>query len=216
MILTLYFTVEKVYNNRAVKTWQQFYRRRLKEAAYMTIKKFIRILPNVLTCLRIAGALALLFIQPFSPAFFIVYSCCGLTDVLDGLIARLAKCTSELGSKLDSIADLTFYAAMLLRIFPELLRSLNLGLWCWLGAIILLRIVAYIISACKHHKFASLHTYWNKATGILVFLVPYMIKTNFFLWYAAFSCAVATLAVADELRIHCSRRSEKPRQTEPV
>ena len=66
-------------------------------------------LPNFLTALRIAGAACLLFITPLSPAFFIVYTFCGISDVLDGVIARASHSTTEFGAKLDSAADLLFY-----------------------------------------------------------------------------------------------------------
>ena len=55
-----------------------------------------------------------------SPMFFAIYALTGLTDVLDGWIARKMGSASQFGAKLDSVADLIFYAVMLIMIFPIL------------------------------------------------------------------------------------------------
>ena len=81
-------------------------------------------LPNYITLTRIAGTLWLIFIEPLSVLFYVVYSLCGLTDVVDGYLARKTSSTSELGARLDSVADLLFYAVMLFRVFPILWKKL--------------------------------------------------------------------------------------------
>ena len=86
-------------------------------------------LPNCITALRIVGTAALIFTKPMSIWFYIVYCLTGITDVLDGFIARKFKLTSEFGAKLDSIADLLFYTVMGIMIMPVLLETLPLSLW---------------------------------------------------------------------------------------
>ena len=54
-------------------------------------------LPNCISAVRILGTASLLFIEPLSDPFLIVYTLSGITDVLDGFIARKMKTTSELG-----------------------------------------------------------------------------------------------------------------------
>ena len=68
---------------------------------------------DIITMLRIAGAMLLVFLRPLSAGFLSVYTITGLTDVLDGWIARRTKAASDFGAKLDSIADLLFFAVML-------------------------------------------------------------------------------------------------------
>ena len=58
-------------------------------------------------------------------AVFIVYSVCGVSDVVDGTLARLTGSESSFGAKLDSIADILFYGVMILRLFPLLCQTLN-------------------------------------------------------------------------------------------
>ena len=73
---------------------------------------------DVITMSRMAGTILLAFLRPLSAGFFLVYTLTGLTDVLDGWIARRTKTASDFGAKLDSIADLLFYTVMLIRLFP--------------------------------------------------------------------------------------------------
>ena len=75
-------------------------------------------IPNCITILRIIGTASLIFITPLSVPFFIIYTVSGISDVLDGTIARLTKNETTFGKRLDSIADLAFYAVMLIKIFP--------------------------------------------------------------------------------------------------
>ncbi|RGC49932.1 CDP-alcohol phosphatidyltransferase family protein [Enterococcus gallinarum] len=60
----------------------------------------INYLPNLLSIARIALAGLLLINQ--QPLFSVCYLICGLTDVLDGFIARNYRLQTTLGSKLDS------------------------------------------------------------------------------------------------------------------
>ena len=165
-------------------------------------------IPNIITCTRIVGAFALLFTQVFSSTFFIVYTFCGFTDILDGFLARRLNLSSELGAKLDSIADLLFYSALAVKIVPELCKELPLWLWCVGFTVIGLRLISYSLVAVKYRKFASLHTYMNKLSGLAIFIMPY-----FFRAYSVASCVVigvvTSIATVEELLIHIFRRDYK-------
>ena len=45
-------------------------------------------LPNAITMIRIIGTFFLLFLEVFSEAFYVIYTICGISDVLDGFTAR--------------------------------------------------------------------------------------------------------------------------------
>ena len=164
-------------------------------------------IPNCISMLRIAATLCLLFVSTFSPVFYVVYTFTGLTDVLDGWIARKTGAVTELGARLDSIADLFFYTVMLIRIFPVLWTILPVQIWYTVGGILFLRIMSYIVAAIKFHKFASLHTYLNKLTGALVFVVPYVIRFPMAVPICWGVCAIALLASGEELLIHLCRKT---------
>ena len=63
---------------------------------------------NSMTFLRIIGSFCLLFIPACSAMFLAIYTLAGVTDVLDGWLARKTGTASAWGARLDSIADLFF------------------------------------------------------------------------------------------------------------
>ncbi len=171
------------------------------------MKKKPIITANMITALRICGTAVLLFLEPLTTEFIIVYSLTGMTDVLDGLIARVTHTVSELGAKLDSVADLAFYTVMLIKIFPALWAVLPWGVWAVVGATLLVRACAYIVAAVKYRRFASQHTYLNKLTGAAVFLAPYVLMfTPFIVGYCWGVAVVALLASTEELIMHLVRQ----------
>lgn len=159
-------------------------------------------IPNFITSLRLVGTICLLFMTPLSPAFFIVYSITGITDALDGFIARRTSTVSEFGAKLDSIADIIFYFVMIVKILPILCVKLPVQIWYAVTAVLILRIASYIVAAIKYRRFASLHTLLNKLTGIAIFSVPFMLGLPCAVQFCVIVCIIAGLASAEELLIH--------------
>lgn len=169
----------------------------------------LRCLPNIITSTRIVGALAILFCKPLSTLFYVIYSVCGLSDVLDGWVARKFKLTSELGSKLDSAADLMFYSIMAIKVFPMLQKKMAPAAWCILGIVIILRVFSYLYVAVKQKAFASLHTYLNKITGLAAFFIPYVIVTPYFYFYSILGCSISFVATIEEIFIHAKGKKTR-------
>lgn len=159
-------------------------------------------IPCYITISRMIGTFCLLFTTPLSGVFFVIYTLCGLSDVLDGFIARTTNQTSELGAKLDSIADILFYVVMIIKIFPVLWSILPVGVWYAVGLIVLIRIASYSVAAIKYKRFSAMHTYLNKLSGFGAFLVPYIIKTSVAVQGCFAVCTVAIIASAHELLRH--------------
>ncbi|MBQ6847952.1 MAG: CDP-alcohol phosphatidyltransferase family protein [Clostridia bacterium] len=136
-------------------------------------------LPNCITVTRMLGTVALLFTKPLTTWFYIIYALTGLTDVLDGFLARRLKITNEFGAKLDSAADLLFYAVMLIMLMPFLIKKLPMAIWYCVAVVVLLRIGAYITAAIKLRKFAAKHSPINKITGAMVFSIPFILLLPF-------------------------------------
>ena len=65
---------------------------------------------NLITCIRILCAAALSFLHALSPAFYALNLLAGVSDILDGFVARRTNTTSSLGAKLDTLADIAFAA----------------------------------------------------------------------------------------------------------
>lgn len=55
-------------------------------------------LPNIISSSRGVAALAMLFFPVFSTEFWVLYCWGGISDMIDGTIARKMNAESELGS----------------------------------------------------------------------------------------------------------------------
>lgn len=172
--------------------------------------KEILTVANGITLLRIIGTVGLLFVKPISPLFLGIYTFTGLTDILDGWIARRTGTASDFGARLDSIADLLFYAVMLIELVPVLWVILPQTIWYAAAAVLLIRIGSYLTAAIKYRRFASLHTYLNKLTGAAVFLLPYMLIVISGEIYSWAVCGAAFLASLEELIIHILSKRYNP------
>lgn len=169
------------------------------------LKKENRTVANFISTLRILGTLILLFVAPMSTAFLIIYTLTGITDALDGFVARVTNTKSHFGAKLDSVADLLLYTIMLIKIIPFLKETVSFGMWTVIGMILIIRMLSYIVVAVKHRQFASLHTKLNKLCGFCVFCVPYLTLFSFAKYAFIVVIAVGAAASVEELFIHCKK-----------
>lgn len=180
--------------------------RKKKSIAAPSAANKCRTFANGMTMLRIAGTIVLLFLPPLTPLFLVIYTLTGLTDILDGWLARKTGTTSDFGARLDSIADMLFYAVVLIRLFPILRETLSAQIWYAAAGILLVRLAAYCTAAIKYHRFASLHTRLNKLTGAAVFLLPYILTISSGVAYLWAVCVLACAASLEELAIHLCRK----------
>lgn len=157
---------------------------------------------DTITSVRIAASLSLFFLPLRSAGFFAVYTLAGLTDALDGWLARKTGTASDFGARLDSAADLLFYGAALLRFVPVFWQVLPVKIWYAVAGVLLVRLAAYGTAAIKFHRFASLHTWLNKLTGAALFLLPYALAVSTGTVYCWAVCALAFAASLEELAIH--------------
>ena len=166
-------------------------------------------IPNIMTFTRLVCALCLFFTEPMSAAFLTLYLICGVSDALDGTVARITKTASEFGAKLDSVADLTFYSIMVIRFFPVLLETLSGNIWFVIILVVLIRVAIYLTFAIRHKTLISTHTYLNKLTGFLVFCLPFVVNTKIFASYSVVVCVVAVIAAVYELSLCFKNNSLK-------
>ncbi len=156
-------------------------------------------LPNIISVLRMILSIGLLGLEPFSPVFYGVYSLCGISDMLDGYIARKIDATSKLGSQLDSVSDLIFLGVVLWLILPRLV--LSKGLILWVIAIAAIRFITVGIGFRKRHTLEIAHTYGNKITGLMLFLSLFALPYISIQILGVFLCGVASLSALEELII---------------
>ena len=125
-------------------------------------------LPNLITVLRFLGAFGLLFSDVGGVAFWLIYFVCGLSDMVDGFLARKLHCESKTGALLDSLADLAFVVCCCIKLIPVL--ALPHWLWFWGAAIIVIKVINQISAIVMYKRFLFLHTIANKAAGLLLFV----------------------------------------------
>ena len=151
-------------------------------------------LPNVMSILRIAGSISLLFCDVKGWPFWTIYVLCGFSDILDGWMARKLHAESKTGAILDSIADIIFVvccAAQLLQMV-----EIPVWLWTWAGVIAFIKIVNQISALVVCKRFCFPHTWANKLTGILLFLVAPAVFWSMI--PIAIVAAIATFAAVQE------------------
>ena len=151
---------------------------------------------NALTICRIALSIALLVPAAFSPAFLMAYALAGVTDMLDGYVARRTGTEDELGAMLDSIADLILAVVCLARVLPAI--AVPTWLWIWVGAIFLVKAANVISGLVVEKRFVMPHTTANKVAGLIAFLVPFAIPLFGITAPAIIACAIATFAAVQE------------------
>ena len=151
---------------------------------------------NIITIIRILCSIALLFCPAFSPAFYALYLTAGVSDMVDGWIARRTHTASELGAKLDTIADIVFVIVCLVKLLPVL--DIPVWLYVWIGVIALVKIINIISGFIVQKRFVSVHSIMNKVTGLLLFIFPLTISIIDLKYTAATVCAFATFAAIQE------------------
>jgi CDP-diacylglycerol--glycerol-3-phosphate 3-phosphatidyltransferase len=151
---------------------------------------------NVLTGCRILGSILLLFFPAFSLGFYVTYLLCGLSDMVDGTIARRTNSVSRFGSQLDTVADMVFVIASLIKVLPAI--DVPLWLWIWGGAIALIKVGNIIWGYVVRRQFVSIHTIMNKVTGFILFLLPLTLSFMELDFAAMFVCLIATISAIQE------------------
>ena len=152
---------------------------------------------NIITISRILGSICLLFCTAFSVDFYIAYLFCGITDMVDGTIARKTNSVSETGARLDTVADIVFVAVCFAKILP--LMQLPYWLWIWIVAIAAIKTTNIVLGLARSKKLVSVHTVLNKATGFLLFVFPLTLNVIEPIYSAVTLCSLATASAIDEM-----------------
>ena len=151
---------------------------------------------NTITFFRIAVSIVLLFCPVFSPAFYALYIAAGLSDMLDGYVARKTDTVSKFGARLDTMADFVFVVVCLIKLLP--IMRISAWLYAWIGIIALIKVVNIISGFAVQKKLVAVHSVMNKATGALLFLLPLTIPDLPLKYSAVIVCAAATFAAIQE------------------
>jgi CDP-diacylglycerol--glycerol-3-phosphate 3-phosphatidyltransferase len=151
---------------------------------------------NIITCIRIVLSVGLLFCPTFSPVFYELYIAAGFSDMIDGAVARETGTVSELGSRLDTIADIVFTAACLIKLLPAL--DVPVWLYIWIAVIAFIKVANIAVGFVGQKELISVHSMMNKLTGGMLFALPLTLAFIDLRYSAAVVCMVATIAAIQE------------------
>ena len=151
---------------------------------------------NIITGFRVLISIALLFCPVFSPVFYMLYLITGLSDMIDGTIARRTNKVSEFGAKFDTAADFVFVVVCLIKLLPVI--SMPLWLCVWIAMIALIKIINIISGYIVQRKLVAVHSVMNKVTGVLLFILPLTFPIVPLKYLVIPVCAVATFSAVQE------------------
>ena len=151
---------------------------------------------NIITGVRILCAIALLCFQPFSSAFYALYVTAGLSDIIDGAIARKTNTAGEFGAGFDTAADFIFVVVCLIKLIPAL--KLPVFLTIWIAVIALIKFINIVSGYVMRKRFVSVHSLMNKITGVLLFALPLTMREIDLKYSGAIVCAAASFAAIQE------------------
>ena len=165
-------------------------------------------IPNFLSILRIAGAVALFVMPAFTLPFFIVYGVCILFDFADGFLAKKLDAKTEIGNILDHIASILFVVLMIMKY----MATVDISAWAvYIAAgIVIIKCASIVFGAVRFRKAPFINTDWNSWAKITFYLAP--------LWYVfagmIFTCVVVlfmlSIATVEELIIILTSKSFDP------
>ena len=151
---------------------------------------------NIITGIRIVCSMALLFCPVFSSAFYILYIVAGISDMIDGTVARKTGTVSNFGLKLDTAADFVLVLCCLIKLIP----ILHIPTWLiiWIIVIAVIKAINLISGYVMRKDLVVVHTVMNKVTGILLFVLPLTLTFIDLKYSGMFVSAVATFAAIQE------------------
>ena len=151
---------------------------------------------NIITLCRMIGSIGLLFCPMFSACFYGLYIFCGLTDMVDGTVARKTGAASSFGARLDTVADFLFVIASFVKLIPVI--RIPVWTWVWVAVIAVVKLVNLFWGILGRKQIPSLHTIANTATGLCLFLLPLTMPFADLRYTAPVVCVIATIAAIQE------------------
>ena len=172
--------------------------------------------PNALSATRLLGVPLLYVLVDREPVawFVALYALLGLTDYLDGRLARAWNQTTAFGSMLDSVADAAYYistAYFAVRLFPGyVMPSLP-----YVAACLALYAVLIGVSRVRAGRILLPHTHLSRIAGVLVVLVVFASFVVDTTWIFRGVIALYALAIVEQIAM-VGRWGDVPLDTRSV
>ena len=159
-------------------------------------------LPNLLTSVRFITAPIMLYLawNDYGLAFMSVLAFAFLTDILDGLAARLTGQVTEFGTRLDTWADLATYLTIGFGswwLWSDIVHREDLYLY----AIITCYLVPAVLGMIKFGSYPSYHTWGVKVAAVFIGVSLYPLFLADIAWPLRLSVFIYALAAIEEVAI---------------
>jgi CDP-diacylglycerol--glycerol-3-phosphate 3-phosphatidyltransferase len=159
-------------------------------------------LPNLLTGFRFVAAVGLLWLAwyGYGIAFMILLALAFLTDILDGLAARLTGQVSQFGAMLDSWADVVTYLTTAIGcwwLWPEVVYRELVFVVLMVASCLLPAVVGFIKFGC----FTSYHTWGVKIAAACMGLSLYVLFFGGPVWPFRLASVICILAAIEEIAL---------------
>jgi len=139
----------------------------------------LRHIPNLLSLSRIPLSVTMMFFAQERIIFLCIYAVTGLTDMLDGRVARKYGWQSELGSKFDGLADASWIFSMMAVVFLILRIKFASYVYIAFAVTLVVRIVNLIFTRVKFHQWGAIHSTLVRYSGTPLYLIaPYCVWTR--------------------------------------
>lgn len=150
-------------------------------------------LADLITGVRILCGLLILFVPAFSERFYALYLLGGISDAVDGTVARKLGQETDFGAKQDTIADFAFALA----VFVKIVRAVRIPVWLtvWAVLIIAVKTAGVIVGVFKYGGIVTVHSTLNRVCGGIVFLLP-LIPGGSLAWQGQAAAAAAAGLIA--------------------
>lgn len=154
---------------------------------------------NLITGTRIVLALILIFCPTFSGLFYIVYILAGISDVLDGIVARRLGQTTKFGAQFDTVSDFIFVAVVIIKVVQPL--QISSWLFVWIIFIAVIKCINFITALKAYRSIVPEHTLMNKICGVILFIIPFCVgkfSRQLVTMLIIITCTIATIAAIQE------------------
>lgn len=116
--------------------------------------------------------------------------------MIDGTVARKTNTVSSFGSKLDTAADFVFMVVCAVKLLPVM--NVPLWLWIWISVLAIMKGTNIVFGFVLKKTIVTFHTALNKATGLMLFILPFTLQLIEPKYSLAVVCIIATIAALQE------------------
>lgn len=162
--------------------------------------------------------------EQFCIPFLVLYILGGLSDVLDGSLARRWQVQSERGAKLDTWADFLFVMGTIIYLWgASEMENYLAGKTFWfvlvmaigIGVVAIIRFISMAVCEERFGQFTGIHTIANKVAGVMLFftvpigMTAYMGRLGYFILtiWTVLVWLICGYASVEEMIIVCKMKT---------